>query len=265
MSKNSFKNIIITLLLLIIIALFAFIIININNNKTNTIENNNTKKDYNEETKDNNADNYSENNKNTKNNIDTKESNTTTSNNDNSVSKNTTNNSKKETTTSSKENKKIDVTSYTEEDVISYVRSIENEIDTSNITSTIKDKFITIVDFIFYDTEIKGYKFSDLTNSAKIEIISACLKIDSKIEEYVPNYKDTISSKYNDIKDRLVMLYLDTTINVCKNNKQECDIAKDIFGEIKDSCKIGFSYIKDILTLGKNKLKDYYEVFRDSN
>ena len=255
MSKNSFKNIIITLLVLIIITLIVFIIININNNKTNTIENTNTKKDYNEEVIDNITD---TNNKDTSNIDGNSNTNTTKDSTNNKVNED-------KITTSSKDNKNIDVTSYTEEDVMSYVRSIENEIDTNNITSTIKDKFITIVDFIFYDTEIKGYKFNDLTNSAKIEIISACLKIDSKIEEYIPNYKETINSKYNDIKDRLVMLYLDTTISICKNNKQECDIAKNVFGDIKDSCKIGFSYIKEILTLGKNKLKDYYEVFRDSN
>lgn len=254
MSKNSFKNIIITLLVLIIITLIVFIIININNNKTNTIENTNTKKDYNEEVIDNITD---TNNKDTSNINGNSNTNTTKDSTNNKVNED-------KITTSGKDNKNIDVTSYTEEDVVNYVRSIENEINTSNITSTIKDKFITIVDFIFYDTEIKGYKFSDLTNSAKLSIISLCLKIDSKIEEYIPNYKTTISTEYNDVKDKLVMLYLDTTISVCKNNKQECDIAKDIFGEIKDSCRIGFSYIKEILTLGKNKLKDYYEIFRSS-
>lgn len=157
-----------------------------------------------------------------------------------------------------------EVINYSEEDVINYVSFMENEVSNNSISDNIKDKFIEVIDFIFYDKEIKGYKFSDLTTSAKIKIISMAIKIDSKIEEKIPNYKNTISSKYNDIKDRLVMLYLDTTISICSNNKEQCNKAKEIFGEVKDSCKIGFSYIKDILSKGKNKLEDYYEIFKNS-
>lgn len=225
MKKNTIKNIIIALLSIVIVILIIYLFIN------NKVDDNKVDDNKIDDTKD-----YVQNN-----NIEHKNN---------------------ENLNQSKDNEEI--INYSEEDVINYVSFMENEVNNNSISDNIKDKFIEIIDFIFYDKEIKGYKFSDLTTSAKIKIISMAIKIDSKIEEKIPNYKDTISSKYNDIKDRLVMLYLDTTINICSNNKEQCNKAKEIFGEIKDSCKIGFSYIKDILSKGKNKLEDYYEIFKNS-
>ena len=54
------------------------------------------------------------------------------------------------------------------------------------------------------------------------------------------------------------------TITICTNHEDDCEKAKEIFSEIKDKGKIGFSYIKEIISKGKNKLKDYYEIYRDS-
>ena len=157
---------------------------------------------------------------------------------------------------------------YTEDDLVNYFNNMEDEINKeSNLDkfkTTFKDKFTSIVDFIFYDKEIKGYKFKDLTSTAKLKVIAAAIKIDSKIDEKVPNYKDKLSDKYKDIKSELVVSYLDLTVNICSNHEEGCDKAKKIFGEIKDKGKIGLGYIKDILSKGKNKLKDYYEIYRDS-
>ena len=36
--------------------------------------------------------------------------------------------------------------------------------------SKFKEYFILIVDFIFYDSEIKGYRFDELSDSAKTKI-----------------------------------------------------------------------------------------------
>ena len=122
-----------------------------------------------------------------------------------------------------------------------------------------------IVDFIFYDGEIKGYRFSELSDSAKAKIVAIALKIDNKIEEYVPNYKEEISSTsskvYNNVKDRLVSLYMDISVDICTKNKEECNKVKDIFAEIKDVCKIGWSYIKELTSKGVTNLKEWYEVY----
>ena len=90
-------------------------------------------------------------------------------------------------------------TVYTENDVISYFQNEENSISTYQEGVTFKEKakntFVTIVDFIFYDKEIKGHTFKELSNSAKLQIIKIALSIDSKIEKYFPDYKETIKTK----------------------------------------------------------------------
>lgn len=154
-----------------------------------------------------------------------------------------------------------------ENDVVQYFESNYNDINSNKVS--IKDKakeyFIDIVDFIFYDKEIKGYTFSELSDNAKIKVIALALKIDSKIEEYVPGYKNSISSNgnkiYTDVKERLVSSYLDLSVKICSNNEDGCNKAKDIFSDIKDNCKIGWSFIKKLASDGGNKLKDWYEIY----
>ena len=126
-----------------------------------------------------------------------------------------------------------------ENDVIQYFENNYSDINSNKVS--IKDKakeyFIDIVDFIFYDKEIKGYTFSELSDNTKIKVIALALKIDSKIEEYIPGYKKSISSKgnkiYTDVKDRLVSSYLDLSVKICSNNEEGCNKAKDIFSDIK--------------------------------
>ena len=245
--RNLIKNIIIISLIIIVIILLIIIFININKPNNKNLENNeliDTNTNLDDNIKDNN-----------------------TSNNDNINNPNTSSNDNINNPNTSSNNN-IEDNNITEDDVVNYVTLLEKEVESeSNLEkfkTKFKDGFITIIDFIFYDTEIKGYKFSDLTNSAKIKIIDSALKIDNKIEEYIPNYKESISSTYNKAKDKLVMLYLDTTISVCSNNKNECDKAKEMFASLKDKISIGFGYIKEIAINGKNKIKDYYEIFRNS-
>ena len=246
--RNLIKNIIIISLIIIVIILLIIIFININKPNNKNLENNeliDTNTNLDDNIKDNN-----------------------TSNNDNINNPNTSSNDNINNPNTSSNNNIEDNNNITEDDVVNYVTLLEKEVESeSNLEkfqTKFKDGFITIIDFIFYDTEIKGYKFSDLTNSAKIKIIDSALKIDNKIEEYIPNYKESISSTYNKAKDKLVMLYLDTTISVCSNNKNECDKAKEMFASLKDKISIGFGYIKEIAINGKNKIKDYYEIFRNS-
>ena len=108
-----------------------------------------------------------------------------------------------------------------ENDVIQYFENNYNDINSNKVS--IKDKakeyFIDIVDFIFYDKEIKGYTFCELSDNAKIKV------------------------------------------KICSNNEDGCNKAKDIFSDIKDNCKIGWSFIKKLASDGGNKLKDWYEIY----
>lgn len=155
---------------------------------------------------------------------------------------------------------------YDEGDVVNYFENIELEIESStSFKEKFRESFILIVDFIFYDGEIKGYSFDKLSDSAKIKIIAIALKIDNKIEEYIPNYKEYISSTggkiYNNVKERCVSLYMDISVDICTTNKDECDKVKDVFTEIKNVCKIGWDYIMKLTSKGITKLKDWYEVY----
>lgn len=155
---------------------------------------------------------------------------------------------------------------YNEEDVVNYFENIELEIESStSFKEKFREYFILIVDFIFYNGEIKGYSFAKLSDGAKIKIIAIALKIDNKIEEYIPNYKEYISSTggkiYNNVKERCVSLYMDISVDICTTNKDECDKVKDVFAEIKNVCKIGWDYIMKLTSKGVTKLKDWYEVY----
>lgn len=102
----------------------------------------------------------------------------------------------------------------TEDDFIKYVKGISKEIEKVVSKDTIskddkevlKKTFVDFADFIFYGKEIKGYKFKDLSLTSKKEALSLFKKIDTKIEDIYPNYKDNLMSisknNYNNIKDK---------------------------------------------------------------
>ena len=155
-----------------------------------------------------------------------------------------------------------------ENSVIQYFDNMNNEINESNFEkckTKFKDYFITGVDFIFYDKKIKGYTFNELSNEAKLKVIAILIKIDNKIEKYAPGYKESISNTgsriYTDIKERLITAYFDISTKMCSNNTYECDRAKEIFGDVKNECKIGLSYVKKVAISGGRKIKDWYEIY----
>lgn len=155
---------------------------------------------------------------------------------------------------------------YNEEDVVKYFENLEQEVESSvSFKEKFKDYFVTIVDFIFYDGEIKGYTFDMLTGTAKAKVIAIALKIDTKIDEYVPGYKENISSTagkvYTDIKEKLVTSYMDISATICEDSKEECNAVKEIFSDVKDYCKIGWDFIKGLFKNGFTKIKDWYEVY----
>ena len=187
---------------------------------------------------------------------------------ENTTEEKTTENTTEEMTTEevTTESKSVD------DEIIDNINDDKNKIelyvtkeDYENVKKYGREFFIKMVDFIFYDKEIKGYTFSELSDNTKIKVIALALKIDSKIEEYIPGYKKSISSNgnkiYTDVKDRLVSSYLDLSVKICSNNEEGCNKAKDIFSDIKDNCKIGWSFIKKLASDGGNKLKDWYEIY----
>lgn len=165
-----------------------------------------------------------------------------------SVSKNGT------TTTKKKDIKNAD------ENVLAYFNNEVNTADTKS-KGTLKNAFIKVVDFIFYDKDINGYYFKDLTASAKLKVIGLALKLDNIIDSHFPGYKDELSSSYNKAKDNLITLYLNLTSEFCKNNDSICESAKNDFSFLKESLNLSWDVIKNLTKSGTNKLKEWYEIF----
>lgn len=163
--------------------------------------------------------------------------------------------SKNGTTTTKKEDIKN-----ADEEVLTY---FNNEINTADTKSkgTLKNAFIKVVDFIFYDKDINGYYFKDLTASAKLKVIGLALKLDNIIDSHFPGYKDELSSSYNKAKDNLITLYLNLTSEFCKNNDSICESAKNDFSLLKESLNLSWDVIKNLAKSGTNKLKEWYEIF----
>jgi hypothetical protein len=155
--------------------------------------------------------------------------------------------------------------------IVSYFESYDNMItsNTNQDDSTLREKakngFTTIVDFIFYGKEVKGYTFNELTTSAKLKIIKLALSIDYKIDEYFPDYKDVIKDNYTNIKGKLAVKYLEFTSDLCDSvGSDTCNQAKEDFNNMKNSFGFTWQLIKELASSGSSKVKEFYESWRDS-
>lgn len=153
-----------------------------------------------------------------------------------------------------------------DDDVLAYAKNTYSDIsDDKGTLDKAKENFITLVDFIFYDGEIKGKKFNELTSSAKAKIIYYTLLVDAKIDAKWPNYKENIQDKYNNIKEKLIAKYMDLTTSICKSNEKECEYAKNDFKLLKESINLTWNTLKKAFSYafnkGKTSLAEWYEVF----
>lgn len=156
-----------------------------------------------------------------------------------------------------------------DEIVLNYVKSTENDIVSYSETPTFKERakasFIKIVDFIFYDGEIKGVTWNEISNKAKAKVVYYALIIDNKIDNKWPNYKENTSNKLKDIKERLIAKYMDLTTNICSNHPNECAQTKEDFKLLKKSLNLTWDIVKSAFKYGYDKttnyLKTWYEVF----
>lgn len=170
---------------------------------------------------------------------------------------------------------------YTSDDmeVINYFNDIEKSVDAELLNEsnqTTKDKlkgtFITVVDFLFYDSEIKGIKFDDLTEGAKQNILETVSSIDNKIMTKYPNYKEEISFKTKSAYNKASELIKKGTNNVKDFSKEK--LGEENYNAIinaKDELvyytKNAVSIIGDIAgsiwETSKSKIKTWYENFRN--
>ena len=150
-----------------------------------------------------------------------------------------------------------DKTVESEEDLVEYIEDVELEVNnivekeemSKSEENVLRNTFITLTDFIFYDGEIKGKKFSDVTDGCKSRIIDLYTKIDEKIESKYPNYKENIK----DTSKKVYTGVVEKAKQVKENIKNKY---KDYVGEE------GYNNTVDHYEDGKQDMKDVYEVYK---
>lgn len=177
------------------------------------------------------------------------------------------------------ENKKtIKNDNYNEKDniVIDELNNTLKNIEESTQDENFKDKasstFISIVDFLFYDGTIKGVTFDELTEKGKEKVLEISSKIDVKLEEKCPEYKEKISNSTS-------KAYQKASEIIKKGAKNINDFAKNALGDenyqaIIDAKDELAKYSKEALNFvtgagskvfneTKDKLNEWYQNFKN--
>ena len=124
------------------------------------------------------------------------------------------------------------------------------------------------MDFIFYDSEINGITFDELTDSGKQRILELASKIDTKIENKFPNYKETISDTTKKAFNKASELIKKGANNLSEFSKEKLGEenynaiinAKDEFIDYtKKAIDIVGNVGSNLLENGKNYIKNWYE------
>lgn len=177
------------------------------------------------------------------------------------------------------ENKKtIKNDNYNEKDniVIDELNNTLKNIEESTQDENFKDKasstFISIVDFLFYDGTIKGIPFDELTEKGKEKVLEISSKIDVKLEEKCPGYKEKISNSTS-------KAYQKASEIIKKGAKNINDFAKNALGdenyqtiidakdELVKYSKESLNYVtgagSKVFNNTKEKLNEWYQNFKN--
>ena len=159
-----------------------------------------------------------------------------------------------------------------DEIVLKYYQDEETKIkrllnsNDKDMKQKVSETVVTLVDFLFYDGEIKGITRTDISDETKNKLMNIIEKVDTKIEKRFPDYKEKISDKTSDalnfIKEKGTngIHKLDDYLNQKVDNYDEFkDVANSIISNTKDD----FNEVKDLAKSGFSKVKDYYENWRE--
>lgn len=141
--------------------------------------------------------------------------------------------------------------------VVAYFDEANASMDTYT-SHNLKDKatsaYTNLVDFILYDGEIKGIKFSELKDSTKQKILKTATTVDNKIESKWPGYKDTIKTNgtkvYQGVTSKLKNLLSSY------NDKLKDTIGEKTYNETKDSITKQTSGAKKVINDIKSGVKN---------
>ena len=120
-----------------------------------------------------------------------------------------------------------------------------------------KEYFITGVDFIFYDKEMNGVTFDDLTEEGKKVTLENLETIDGWIMEIAPDYKDKIGEKYQVVKDFVSTTYYDVLESIKESlGEENYSAIQEKKNEIKDS-------ITSTKDKALEKVSEWYQDFKN--
>lgn len=153
------------------------------------------------------------------------------------------------------------------------LNSIDAESSSSNFSDKAKATFITIVDFLFYDGTIKGITFNELTDDGKQKVLELANKIDVKLEEKAPGYKDKISSSTSNTYNKASEIIKSGASSL--NNFAKEKLGDENYNSIIDAKDELVKYSKNALNLvgsagsklfssTKDKLNDWYQNFKNN-
>lgn len=153
------------------------------------------------------------------------------------------------------------------------LNSIDAESSSSNFSDKAKATFITIVDFLFYDGTIKGITFNELTDDGKQKVLELANKIDVKLEEKAPGYKDKISSSTSSAYNKASEVIKNGASSL--NNFAKEKLGDENYNSIIDAKDELVKYSKNALNLvgsagsklfssTKDKLNDWYQNFKNN-
>ena len=120
-----------------------------------------------------------------------------------------------------------------------------------------KEYFITGVDFIFYDKEMNGVTFDDLTEEGKKVTLENLETIDGWIMEIAPDYKDKIGEKYQVVKDFVSTTYYDVLESIKESlGEENYSAIQEKKNEIEDS-------ITSTKDKALEKVSEWYQNFKN--
>lgn len=152
------------------------------------------------------------------------------------------------------------------------LKNIEESTQDENFKSKASSTFISIVDFLFYDGTIKGISFDELTEKGKEKVLEISSKIDVKLEEKCPGYKEKISNSTS-------KAYQKASEIIKKGAKNINDFAKNALGdenyqaiidakdELVKYSKESLNYVtgagSKVFNNTKEKLNEWYQSFKN--
>lgn len=152
------------------------------------------------------------------------------------------------------------------------LKNIEESTQDENFKDKASSTFISIVDFLFYDGTIKGISFDELTEKGKEKVLEISSKIDVKLEEKCPGYKEKISNSTS-------KAYQKASKIIKKGAKNINDFAKSALGdenyqaiidakdELVKYSKESLNYVtgtgSKVFNETKDKLNEWYQNFKN--